>query len=87
MSKKIDNLLYFINFVVIKSDYYFEKNHDFLVNNSNYLFFDQWLKIYTKTNIQYGEGFDILGLNWAKIHFVENPGMAFGFSFGGEIGK
>jgi len=28
-----------------------------------------------------------MGLSWAKLHFVENPGMAFGLSFGGEIGK
>lgn len=51
------------------------------------LILDQWLKIWIKTNIEYGDGFDILGLNWAKIHFVENEGMAFGISFGGKIGK
>jgi signal peptidase II len=43
---------------------------------------DQWLKIYVKTNLSYGTGFDILGLSWAKIHFVENEGMAFGITFG-----
>ncbi len=48
---------------------------------------DQWLKIYVKTNIPYGDGFDMLGLSWAKIHFVENEGMAFGLSFGGKTGK
>jgi signal peptidase II len=51
------------------------------------LILDQLLKIYIKTNLQYGEGFDILGLSWAKIHFVENEGMAFGLSFGGVWGK
>lgn len=51
------------------------------------LVIDQALKIYIKTNIHYGDGFDILGLSWAKIHFVENKGMAFGLSFGGEVGK
>ena len=51
------------------------------------LILDQLLKVYVKTNIPYGDGFDILGLNWAKIHFVENEGMAFGLSFGGIIGK
>ncbi len=35
----------------------------------------------------YGESFKILGLDWANIHFVENPGMAFGFEFGEGIGK
>ncbi len=51
------------------------------------LIIDQWLKIYVKTNIEYGTGFDLLGLSWAKIHFVENKGMAFGLSFGGVLGK
>jgi len=51
------------------------------------LVLDQALKIWVKTNILYGDGFDLLGLTWAKIHFVENEGMAFGLSFGGEIGK
>ena len=51
------------------------------------LIIDQWLKIYIKTTLPYGGGFDILGLSWAKIHFVENEGMAFGMSFGGEWGK
>ena len=35
----------------------------------------------------YGEEFGILGLSWARIHFVENEGMAFGISFGGSGGK
>lgn len=51
------------------------------------LILDQWLKIYVKTSIPYGDGFQILGLEWAQIHFVENEGMAFGLSFGGVIGK
>ncbi len=51
------------------------------------LIIDQAVKIYIKTNINYGDGFDILGLSWAKIHFVENEGMAFGMSFGGLTGK
>lgn len=51
------------------------------------LILDQWLKFYTKTNFSYGQGFNILGLDWARLHFVENEGMAFGLSFGGETGK
>jgi len=35
----------------------------------------------------YGSEFAIFGLEWAKIHFVENPGMAFGIQFGGDYGK
>jgi len=37
--------------------------------------------------MEYGEEFRILGLDWALIHFVENNGMAFGLSLGGEYGK
>lgn len=51
------------------------------------LVFDQVLKIYIKTNIEYGDGFAMLGLEWARIHFVENEGMAFGLSYGGVAGK
>lgn len=51
------------------------------------LIFDQWLKIWVKTNMEYGEEFKILGIDWALIHFVENNGMAFGLSLGGEYGK
>ena len=51
------------------------------------LVIDQALKIWIKTNMAYGEEFKILGLDWARIHFVENPGMAFGITFGGDYGK
>ena len=34
-----------------------------------------------------GEEFGILGLSWARIHFIENPGMAFGIEIGGQYGK
>ena len=37
--------------------------------------------------MQYAEEFGILGLSWARLHFVENEGMAFGISFGGSGGK
>lgn len=33
-----------------------------------------------------GDEFPVLG-NWFYIHFVENPGMAFGMEFGGDWGK
>lgn len=51
------------------------------------LLVDQSLKIWVKTHLQYGEEFNLLGLSWARIHFVENEGMAFGLSLGGEWGK
>ncbi len=34
----------------------------------------------------YDEAIPIFG-QWFFIHFVENPGMAFGYEFGGEYGK
>ena len=37
--------------------------------------------------MNYGDEIKILGLDWALIHFVENNGMAFGFSLGGAYGK
>ncbi len=51
------------------------------------LFVDQLLKIWVKTHMEYGQEFGILGLSWARIHFVENEGMAFGLSLGGNWGK
>lgn len=37
--------------------------------------------------MEYGEYFNLLGFDWARIHFVENPGMAFGIELGGDYGK
>ena len=48
---------------------------------------DQWLKVHIKLNYTIGGGFNILGLDWARIHFVENEGMAFGLTLGGVAGK
>lgn len=48
---------------------------------------DQALKIWVKTNMEIGQEFEILWQPWALIHFVENNGMAFGFSLGGAWGK
>lgn len=48
---------------------------------------DQGLKIWIKTHLEYGEEFNLLGLEWARIHFVENEGMAFGLTLGGSYGK
>ncbi len=50
------------------------------------LILDQISKIWVKLNMQSGEEFSYIG-SWARIHFVENEGMAFGMSFGAGIGK
>lgn len=49
------------------------------------LFADQFIKIYIKANYPLGEVGRLA--NWCIIHFTENPGMAFGFEFGGSAGK
>lgn len=64
-----------------------KKSTSVLITILTILIIDQLVKIYVKTHIHYGDGFDMLGLSWAKIHFVENEGMAFGLSFGGLTGK
>lgn len=51
------------------------------------LILDQWLKVYVKLNFELGRGFELFGLEWARIHFVENEGMAFGISLGLGWGK
>ncbi len=51
------------------------------------LLIDQTSKIWVKTHMFYGQEFSILNLDWAKIHFVENEGMAYGKVIGGKYGK
>ncbi len=47
---------------------------------------DQVIKILVKTNMSLGESFCVIG-QWFRISFIENEGMAFGFRFGGKVGK
>ena len=47
---------------------------------------DQVIKVLVKTNMGLGEHIDVAG-NWFKLLFVENEGMAFGWAFGGKVGK
>ena len=49
------------------------------------LFIDQALKFYIKTNFNLGESVSVFP--GFKLTFVENPGMAYGFHFGGLLGK
>jgi signal peptidase II len=48
---------------------------------------DQFLKIWIKTHYPTGEVYRVLGMDWFRIHFIENPGMAWGWKFGNETGK
>jgi signal peptidase II len=56
-----------------------------LITVLSVLFIDQFIKLYIKLNYPLGEVGRLA--DWCIIHFTENPGMAFGFEFGGEFGK
>lgn len=48
---------------------------------------DQALKIWIKTSYEPGHVTNVLGQKWFRLHFIENPGMAWGWKFGNETGK
>ncbi len=48
---------------------------------------DQALKIWIKTTFPFGPVLNFFGLPWARLYFIENEGMAWGWKFGGEWGK
>ncbi len=48
------------------------------------LLIDQLTKIYIKSSFSSNETNFILG-DWFALHYIENPGMAFGTTFGSEI--
>ena len=45
------------------------------------LFLDQLLKVYIKSNFMPGEVRPLFG-DWLVLDYIENPGMAFGTTFG-----
>ena len=47
---------------------------------------NQALKIWIKTNFHLNESHQVIGSGF-QLYFVENPGMAYGWKFGGEWGK
>lgn len=51
------------------------------------LLLDQWSKIYVKTHFLLYDSINVLGLDWFRIHFVQNNGMAWGTEIGGKTGK
>ncbi len=50
------------------------------------VFTDQLLKYYVKTNFELNTVKTVFD-NWFHLYFVENPGMAYGWKFGGNWGK
>jgi signal peptidase II len=51
------------------------------------LLIDQISKIYIKTHFKLDEYIEVLGLDWFRIHFIENEGMAWGAEIPGAYGK
>ncbi|WP_395044062.1 lipoprotein signal peptidase [Flavobacterium sp.] len=51
------------------------------------LLIDQASKVFVKTNFYYGDELKVMGLDWFRIHFIENPGMAWGTIIPGAYGK
>jgi signal peptidase II len=47
---------------------------------------DQALKLWIKTNFHLNESRSVIGSGF-QLYFVENPGMAYGWKFGGNWGK
>ena len=47
---------------------------------------DQVIKFWVKTHLTISQTIPLIG-QWFNLHFVENEGMAFGISFGQQIGK
>lgn len=47
---------------------------------------DQLLKIWVKTHMALGEAIMVVP-DWFQLHFVENPGFAFGMELGADWGK
>lgn len=47
---------------------------------------DQIVKMLVHYNMELGEEFSVFG-DWFKIHYTENPGMAFGIQINWEYGK
>lgn len=56
-----------------------------LITILSVLLIDQFIKIYIKLHYPLGEVGKVG--DWCILHFTENPGMAFGFEFGGDFGK
>lgn len=64
-----------------------KRNHIAILIIFLVLLIDQLIKIWIKTSFPLQHEFGILGSSWARIHFTENEGMAFGMVLGGTYGK
>jgi signal peptidase II len=49
---------------------------------------DQIIKLWVHETMYEGEFFEVItGMSWLKIHYITNPGMAFGMQIAGDYGK
>lgn len=62
------------------------KKRDLLLIIGLIIIVDQALKIYIKTKYHLNTSTPVFG-DWFQLYFVENPGMAYGWKFGGNWGK
>lgn len=51
------------------------------------VFADQALKIWIKLNFEENKDTNLTSVSWFRLHYIENPGMAWGWKFGNETGK
>lgn len=85
MKYKTNNVVFILQ--IYKSSIHLKRSTLVLLVIIVVLILDQSLKFWVKLNLNYYESFNLLGFEWAKIYFVENPGMAFGWEWGGIYGK
>ena len=62
------------------------KKRNFILFVIALLVIDQAVKIFIKTHMTLDQHIAVFG-QWFYIRFIENPGAAFGFEFGGSYGK
>ncbi len=62
------------------------KKQHIIILIASIVLIDQAIKIYIKTKFHLNTSVPVFG-DWFHLYFVENPGMAYGWKFGGEWGK
>lgn len=62
------------------------KKQHLIILIASIVLIDQAIKIYIKTKFHLNSSVPVFG-DWFYLYFVENPGMAYGWKFGGEWGK
>lgn len=79
MPKSLIRPIIFTTFAAMKTRYLY-------IIGAALLVADVVSKIVVKTTMTLGENISVIG-SWFNIHFIENPGAAWGFQLGGDYGK